>query len=151
MRHIKLLRSATVFGFCAFALAALAEDTPKYTDEEAAKHIGETATVTGKVADAFQPKGGGHMFLNMGGRHPKETFTVFISGNNASAFADLKSYQGKTVSVTGKIIDHNGKPEIIVKAPADITIKEESAATAEAPAATAAGSPSPAASASASP
>lgn len=104
-----------------------AGDTPSYTAEEAAKHVGDTAMVTGKIEDAFQ-KEGGPAFLNMGGRHPNETFTIFVHPSDASAFKSVKDYIGKTVSVTGKIMDHNGKPEIIVKAPSDITVKGEGSA-----------------------
>lgn len=104
-----------------------AGETPSYTAEEAAKHVGDTATVTGKVEDAFL-KEGGPAFLNMGGRHPNETFTIFVQPSDAAAFKSIKDYMGKTVSVTGKIKDHSGKPEIIVKAPSDITVKEEGSA-----------------------
>jgi DNA/RNA endonuclease YhcR with UshA esterase domain len=118
-----------------------AADTPEYTATEAAKHVGETATVTGKVEDAYQAKGG-NIFLNMGGRHPNEIFTVFVPASAAAEFKDVKMYDGKTISVTGKIEEHKDKPEITVRAPSDITIKgdEQSAAS---PAASA--SPAPAA------
>ena len=46
---------------------ALAFGPAEYTALEAAKHIGETATVTDKVEDAYQAKGG-NIFLNMGGK-----------------------------------------------------------------------------------
>src|SRR3954468_10386259 len=104
-----------------------AGETASYSAEEAAKHVGDTATVTGKIEDAFQ-KEGGPAFLNMGGRHPNETFTIFVQPSDASAFKNIKDYAGKTVSVTGKIKDHNGKPEIIVKAPSEITVKDEGSA-----------------------
>jgi hypothetical protein len=99
-----------------------AADAPEYTALEAAKHIGETATVTDKVDDAYQAKGG-NIFLNMGGKHPNEAFTVFIPTSAASEFKDVKIYDGKTISVTGKIAEHGGKPQIIVKSSADITSK----------------------------
>src|SRR5947199_6150801 len=98
------------------------KDLPEYTAIESAKHIGETATVTDKVDDAYQAKGG-NIFLNLGGKHPNEAFTVFVPTSSASEFKDVKMYDGKTISVTGKITEHNGKPEITVKSPSDITIK----------------------------
>ncbi|HEY2125197.1 MAG TPA: hypothetical protein VGG94_07005 [Chthoniobacterales bacterium] len=97
----------------ALAGSALAADTPEFTATEAAKHVGETATVTGKIEDAYQAKGG-NIFLNMGGRHPNETFTVFVPASAAAEFKDVKVYDGKTISVTGKIQEHNDKPEISV-------------------------------------
>jgi DNA/RNA endonuclease YhcR with UshA esterase domain len=81
----------------------------------------------------------------MGGRHPDETFTVFVPASAATEFKDIKIYDGKTISVTGKIEDHKGKPQISVKSPSDITIKPDaSAAPSTAPAgATSAPSASP--------
>ena len=130
--------------------ASYAADSAEYTGLEAAKHVGETATVTDKVETAYQAKGG-NIFLNMGGRHPDETFTVFVPSSAASEFKDIKMYDGKTISVTGKIEDHKGKPQISVKSPSDITIKSEASSassTSTAPAVSAAPSASPATSAS---
>jgi DNA/RNA endonuclease YhcR with UshA esterase domain len=121
LRKTSLAAAVTcaLFGLGNFALG---KDQPEYTALEAAKHIGETATVTDKVDDVFQAKGG-NIFLNMGGRHPNQAFTIFIAASNASAFKDFKVYEGKTISVSGKIEDHKGKPEMAVKTPADITSK----------------------------
>lgn len=124
----------------ALAGSALAADTPEFTATEAAKHVGETATVTGKIEDAYQAKGG-NIFLNMGGRHPNETFTVFVPASAAAEFKDVKVYDGKTISVTGKIQEHNDKPEISVGSASEITTKGDSQ-----PAASPAASVSPAAS-----
>lgn len=132
--------SRATLTFCALlglVQIGFGKDEPVYSAEEAAKHIGETATVTDKVDDVYQAKGG-NIFLNLGGHHPDEAFTVFIAATNADAFKDFKSYEGKTISVTGKIQEHKDKPEISVKSPSDITVKDDSAAaTAASPAATA--------------
>ena len=116
------ISAATFLAFAFLGLLKIAQtkDLPEYTALESAKHIGETALVTDKVEDVYQAKSG-HIFLNMGGRHPNETFTVFIPAPAASAFKDFKVYQGKTITVSGKIQDHQGKPEIVVKSPGQIT------------------------------
>ncbi len=111
--------ACAVFGFTP---RGQAKDSAEYTALEAAKHIGETATVTDKVEAAYQAKGG-NIFLNMGGKHPNEAFTVFVPASAAAEFKDVKIYDGKTVSVTGKIEDHKGKPQISIKSPSDITSK----------------------------
>ncbi len=133
------ITASVVLGLVA---AVQAKDEAEYTAEEAAKHIGETATVTAKVEDTYQAKGG-NVFLNLGGKHPNETFTVFVPASAASEFKDVKSYEGKTISVTGKIEDHKGKPEIAVKLPADITVKgdDQSSAPSASPSATVAAKP----------
>lgn len=120
-------------------------DTTEYSATEAAKHVGETATVTDKVERANQAKGG-NIFLNMGGRHPNETFTIFIPADAATKFADFKKYEGATLSVTGRIATHGDKPEITVNSPDQITIKEGAPSKNETPAKTEAPTPSPSAS-----
>jgi len=123
-----------------------AAESAEYTGSEAAKHVGETATVTDKVESANQAKGG-NIFLNIGGRHPDEAFTVFVPASSAAEFKDIKMYDGKTISVTGKIEDHKGKPQISVKSPSDITIKSDaSSASPASPASTSAASVAPSAS-----
>src|SRR4051794_20695824 len=136
MKSKIFLSALMVCALAGFGHGVFAEDV-KLTANEAAKHIGETATVTDKVEDAHQAQGG-NIFLNMGGKHPNETFTVFVAASAAGEFKDVKGYLGKTISVTGKIQDHQGKPEITVKSPSDITVKEDaSAAAASSPAASA--------------
>jgi hypothetical protein len=73
--------------------SALAE-TAEYSATEAAKHVGEAATVTDKVERAYQAKGG-NIFLNMGGVHPNETFTVFIPADATAKFGDWKKYEAR--------------------------------------------------------
>jgi hypothetical protein len=97
---------------------ALAQTTPTYTPEEAAKHVGETATVTGRV-DGFHQSGKGNIFLNMGGAYPNQAFTAFIP--SAGQFTNAQQYDGKTVSVSGKIQLYKGKPEIVVTSPGQIS------------------------------
>lgn len=116
-----------------------AKDAAEYNSLEAAKHIGETVTVTDKVDDAYQAQGG-NIFLNMGGKHPNESFTVFVPASASSEFKEVKNYVGKTISVTGKIADHQGKPQIVIKSPSDITSKGDNVTT---PGASAGASASP--------
>src|ERR1044071_4850133 len=107
-------------GLLLFAvISALAETTPDYTAVEAAKHVGETATVTDKVDGVHKAKGGS-IFLNMGGAHPNEAFTAFIPGKSAEQFTDFQKYEGATITVSGKIVSHDGKPEIVVNSPEQI-------------------------------
>jgi DNA/RNA endonuclease YhcR with UshA esterase domain len=122
-------------------LSARAETT-EYSGAEAAKHIGETATVTDKVERAQQAKGG-NIFLNMGGAHPNETFTIFIPADAAEKFADFKKYEGATISVAGKISAHGDKPEITVNSPDQITLKEAAPGKDEKPVKTETSTPTP--------
>jgi hypothetical protein len=118
------MKTKTLFVLFVGAIAALAiaETAPTYTPEEAAKHVGETATVAGRVDD-FHQSGKGNIFLNMGGKYPNQAFTAFIPSGSARQFSQAQQYEGQTVAVTGKIQLYKGKPEIIVTSPSQISAK----------------------------
>lgn len=103
----------------AFIAATFAQAPATYTAVEAAQHIGETATVSDKV-DGFHQSGKGNIFLNMGGRYPNQAFTAFIPSSAASNIPSPQQYEGKRVSVSGKIALYRGKPEIIVTSPTQL-------------------------------
>src|SRR6266480_7628620 len=95
-----------------FAASIIAQSS-NYTAVEAAKHVGETATITGMV-DGVHQSGKNNIFLNMGGKYPNQAFTAFIPSSSAAQFPNPQQYEGRTVSVSGKITLYKGKPEIIV-------------------------------------
>ena len=68
------------------AALAIAQAPPNYTAAEAAKHVGETATVTDRVEGVHQ-SGKGNIFLNMGGKYPNQAFTAFIPSASAAQFS----------------------------------------------------------------
>ena len=103
-------------------LCAACAQTSNYTAVEAAKHVGETATITGRV-DGVQHWGKGNIFLNMGGKYPNQAFTAFIPSASAAQFSNPQQYEGRTVAVSGKITLYKGKPEIIVNSPSQINVK----------------------------
>jgi hypothetical protein len=105
------------------AVAALAmAQTPTYTVADAAKHVGEIATITGTVNDVHQA-GKGNIFLNIGGKYTNQVFTAFIPSSSAADFSNPRRYEGKTVAVSGKITLSHEKPEIIVSNVSQIIIK----------------------------
>jgi hypothetical protein len=121
-----------VAALAALVITSALAETAEYSATEAAKHVGEPATVTDKVERAHQAQGGRN-FLNMGGARPNETFTVFIPADAAEKFADWKKYEGAAITVTGKITAHNDKPEITVNTPNQITVKEAARGKDESP------------------
>src|SRR5437016_8796720 len=104
---------------CAVSMIA---QTSNYTAVEAAKHVGETATVTDRVEGVHQ-SGKGNIFLNMGGKYPNQAFTAFIPSGSAAQFSQPQQYEGRTVAVSGKIALYHGKPEIIVNSRSQISAK----------------------------
>ena len=108
--------------FAAICAASISAQTPNYTAADAAKHVGEIATVTDKV-DGVHQSGKGNIFLNMGGKYPNQAFTAFVPSSSAAQFSNPQQYDGKTVAVSGKITLYRGKPEIIVTNVSQIIIK----------------------------
>jgi hypothetical protein len=117
----KIMKRKILLTVFALLCAACAQ-TSNYTAVEAAKHVGETATVTGRV-DGVQHWGKGNIFLNMGGKYPNQAFTAFIPSSSAGQFSKSQQYEGRTLAVSGKIALHKGKPEIVVTSPSQISAK----------------------------
>jgi DNA/RNA endonuclease YhcR with UshA esterase domain len=103
-------------------VASIIAQGSNYTPQEAPKHVGETATITGTV-DGVHQSGKGNIFLNMGGKYPNQAFTAFIPSSSAAQFSNPQQYEGRTVAVSGKITLYKGKPEIIVNSPSQISAK----------------------------
>jgi len=108
--------------FVVLCSVSVIAQSANYSASEAAKHVGETATVTDKV-DGVHQSGKGNVFLNMGGKYPNQAFTAFIPSSSAAQFSNPQQYEGRTVTVSGKITLYRGKPEIVVTSPSQITAK----------------------------
>ena len=116
MRLMRLL-PATVFGLWAFPTAAAT-----LSPEEAASHIGETATVCGVVASGEYEANVRTTLLDLGKPNPNAIFTAVIYGDHRAKFGDPEtSLQGKRICVTGQISDYQGKPEIVLTDPSQLS------------------------------
>ena len=117
----EVMKRETLLTLIAVTLAAFAtaETAPVYVAAEAAKHVGETVTVMDRIDGVYQ-SGEGNIFLTMGGAYPNQVFAAFIPSTSASKFLNPQQYEGRTVSVSGKITLYQGKPEIIVTSPSQI-------------------------------
>jgi DNA/RNA endonuclease YhcR with UshA esterase domain len=110
----------------ALALPAMAAHADPLAPEDAAKHVGEKATVCGIVAGAkyAAQTGGRPTFLDFGKPYPDTIFTALILGSDRPKFGTPeKTVQGKEVCVTGEIRLYNGKPEIILSDPKQLVAK----------------------------
>lgn len=86
----------------------------KYSASETGKHIGETAIVTGTVAQVSTPDNG-IIYLNIDEKYPNNEFTAVIFKKYAELFPDAKKLEGKKVEISGKIEEYKGKPQIVIK------------------------------------
>jgi len=116
---MKTLLAALVFALWAFPIAAA-----QLSAEDAARHVGETATVCGVVAST---KFDAHLrsrptFLDFGRPYPDQVFTAVIFGANRAKFGTPETtLQGKHVCVSGSIREYRGRPEIILSDPGQLT------------------------------
>jgi DNA/RNA endonuclease YhcR with UshA esterase domain len=116
--------------FCVVGLAtvlqAQAPGAHAITAAEAKNHIGETATVCGKVASTKYAASsrGQPTFINLDKPHPNQVFTVLIWGSDRTKFGEPEAtYRGKSVCVTGKIKEFRGVPEVIAYEPSQIKVQ----------------------------
>jgi hypothetical protein len=115
MNMAKSTAALAVFGF--FVTPVSAADLQA---ADAAKHIGETATVCGVMASGkydadlkSQPT-----FLDFEKPYPDQVFTAVIFGSDREKFGTPESsLRGKRICVTGKIQDRSGLPQIILNDP----------------------------------
>jgi len=94
--------------------------------EEAARHVGEDATVCGLVASTnYAAKApAAPTFLDLGNAYPNQIFTAVIFGSDRAKFGEPEhSVRAKQVCVTGKIFLYEGKPEIVLHDPSQLSEK----------------------------
>lgn len=83
--------------------------------KDATSHLNENVTITAKV---YGSKDFGSMILvNVGAAYPDSPLTVVLRSDAKSMGTQI---DGKTITVTGKVIDYKGKPEIVVTDPANL-------------------------------
>lgn len=100
------------------------EELPTYAPGEAAAHAGRHARVCGRVVDAAYASGteGRPTFLNFGRPYPDPVFTALIWGEDRARFSapPERAYLDRRICVRGRIEMHEGRPEIIVRSPAQV-------------------------------
>ena len=111
----------SVAGLAFFLAVSASAET--ITPKEAAYYVGEAVTVEGVVSQVSTSKGG-TTFINFGGRFPNHKFYAVIFRSNAGQFSGVHSLQGHTVAISGTIQMYKGKPQIILKSPDKIAIRD---------------------------
>ena len=103
-----------------FALWATSILAAPLSPEDAASHIGETATVCGVVASGeYEPNEQSQpTLLDLGRAYPNAIFTAVIYGMDRAKFGTPEtSLLGKRICVEGPITYYHGKPEIVLTEP----------------------------------
>jgi DNA/RNA endonuclease YhcR with UshA esterase domain len=89
---------------------------------EASEYIGKVVTVKGFVADVYKTER--VAYLNFIEKFPKNPFSGVIFYGKFDAFGDLNIYEGKNVSITGRVTVYKEKPQIILDSKEQIKISE---------------------------
>lgn len=104
------------------------EATP-ITAWEAKDHIGESATVCGKVVETryLPSRPGNPTFLNLDQADPDPIFAIVIWGSDRSTKfgAAEAAYKDTTLCVSGTISSSSGMPEIVARNPEQIKVKRK--------------------------
>ena len=110
------------------ALALIMAQAGTLTADQAKAHIGQTATVEGRVhVNRTQD---GETYIDVGGNGPNAPFSAYVSRWNKGKFTDVDKLDGKKVQITGEISTFRDKPEIFLTDPSQITEKAEPASAA---------------------
>lgn len=117
VRHRVSLAAALLLCAAAPALAAT------LSAEEAARHVGESATVCGVVASGrfSQRSQAQPTFLNLDKPYPDQLFTIVIFGRDREKFGTPESaLLHQRVCATGLIKLYQGRPEMILEDPVQL-------------------------------
>ena len=94
--------------------------------EDVSKHVGDSVTVCGKVADMryFENSKNKPTLINMGAKHPNGLLTLVIWEDARTLFTSkIENLMDKDICVTGRIILYKEKPEIIIEKPSQIVVQ----------------------------
>lgn len=128
LRFVGVLTVHTVIAVVGCALLSpaplMAQKT--LTAAEAKGHMGERATVCGKIMSTLFAKSrrDSPTFLDVDKPYYDRVFTVLIWGMDRSKFGEPENtYQGKRVCVTGKIADFKGMTVIDASEPSQVKMQ----------------------------
>jgi PLD-like domain len=100
----------------AVASRRVAPSLAVYDFTQAPTHIGERASVRGRLIDAYR-SARGTVFLDFCANYKGCSFSGVIFADDAGKFGRLSRYVGRTVSLTGVISSYRGRAEIKLSAP----------------------------------
>lgn len=92
------------------ALSNNAAPAQKIKLEDVKNNVGKAVSVTGKVFNSKDIKS--MVLVNLGAPYPKQLLTVVLKGDARQLTSQIEN---RTITVQGKIIEYQGKPEIVVE------------------------------------
>ena len=116
--------ATTLLALAAGIIFPVAACAATLSPEEAADHVGETATVCGLiVAATYLPQAPqAPTFLDLGKPFPNQIFSAIIFGSDRPKFGTPEtSMRDKSICVTGAIFLYQAKPKIILHDPKQLS------------------------------
>ncbi len=104
----------------AVAVSATRDDV--ITPAAASSYMGQTVTIRGVVSDVHVTRAD-VTFIDMGGRYPDNAFTAVIFAENDGEFPHVRSLDGRTIEITGRVRLHRGKPEIVLRSAEQMKVR----------------------------
>jgi micrococcal nuclease len=122
------MRQFIVAAFFVLASSISLSAQTKITPDEAAKHIGDSVTVCGKIfGGKYFDRGENKItLLNMGAAYPQSPLTIVIDADSRKNFSNKPEefYTDKYVCISGVVKEYKGKPQIIIAKEADVTVQK---------------------------
>ena len=87
---------------------------------DAPAHVGDLASVRGTLHDAYT-SASGTVFLDFCASYKNCPFSGVIFADDAKKFGDLSRYAGQTITLTGRISSYQGKAEIVLSDPSQLS------------------------------
>jgi hypothetical protein len=96
------------------------------TPEEAAKHVGDSVKVCGKIFGGrfFETSNGAPTLLNMGAAYPASPITIVLYSDVRTKMGNAPEIElkDKNVCVSGKVTLHKEKPQIVIYNPSQLVV-----------------------------
>jgi hypothetical protein len=124
MRVLHLVRLIVIT--CGFLAGTAAPHAASLNPEEAASYVGKNATVCGRIVSGNYAAGSPTQptFLDFNKPYPNEAFSALILGGDREKFGMPEiSLREKYVCVTGEIFLYQGKPQVILRDPEQLSDK----------------------------
>lgn len=113
MRSILIVLTLTALWLARLTAEETKTNAPTTIPASQAKdYIGSEKTVTGVIVEVNQAER--LVRLNFDKPFPAQTFTAVIFAAKTNLFSDLPKLKGKTVEVSGKIVEYRDRPQIVL-------------------------------------
>jgi hypothetical protein len=125
---VHLLNRGTIVAFsilsiCALTAKAQTNSLPMISALDATNYIDQEVVVTDRVAQvAFRAT---VVLMNLNKKYPESPLTCVVRNQETNKFPDLGAYFGRRLEVTGRIINFQGRPEIILTSSTQIKLLDE--------------------------